>query len=343
MNLGIILSPGDSLTRQAQTGQLDRLIRYYLENYAKKFNRVYIFSYGDAGAKFPLPENIFLLPKPFFIPAYFYQLLMPFIYTQVVSEIDFFRVFQAPGGIPALISRIFFKKPYVVSNNYDYVRFARIENKLFLANLLGLVVPLVLKHAATIITPDLIPNGVDPLLFRPDRARQAQYLVLSVGRLACQKNYPLLLKTVSLSRFKSKIALVIIGSGPLQDKLMVLAQKLQVNLRIIPNVSHRRLVSWYQQAHVFALTSLLEGQSKVLLEAMSAGCACLTTPFSGNIIQDNFTGLIGSGPRSLAAKLDRLLSGADFNRQLGVAARQSIIRKFNIHQLVVQEMKLYVK
>jgi len=340
MNLGIFLSPGDSLTKQNQSGQLDRLVKYYLSVYAKHFDRIHLFSYGDSGQSFALPKNLTLIPKPGLIPNYLYQLILPFLHREIIRTIDVFRVFQAPGGLPALTSKILFKKPYVISNNYDYVRFAQVENRPFLANLLKLIVPLILKHAGKIINPKIIPNGVDPLVFTPNRIKQEQYLILSIGRLVRQKNYELLIKTVSSSRFKNKIKLIIIGKGPLQEQLLTLAEKLKVNLQIISNVEYAQLVSWYQKATVFALTSRVEGQSKVLLEAMSCACACLTADFIGNMTENNVTGLIGANFRQLARQLDRLLSDPDLNRTLGRQARRLVVKQFDLKKMVQKEIKL---
>lgn len=339
-NLGLLLSPGDSLSKQKQSGQLDRLIKYYLSAYAKVFDYIYLFSYGDVGQTFSLPKNVVLLPKPKLIPNYFYQLLLPLIHKNIIKQIDIFRVFQAPGGLPAVISKKLYKKPYVVSQNYDYVNFARVEHQPLLAFALKLVLPFILKYADKIITPQLIPNGVDPQIFKPNYKARQPYLVLAIGRLRLQKNFAKLIQVISASYYRSKINLVIIGVGPQQQLLTHLATKLNVNLKLIPNISHPELITWYQQASIFALTSRLEGQPKVLLEAMSSACPCLTTNFDGNLILDEETGLVGQSIDQLTTKLDQLLSDPDLGLKLGTKARQLIINRFDLNKLVAQEIKI---
>lgn len=340
MNLGLFVSPGDSLTKQKQSGQLDRLNKYYLSVYAKHFDRIYLFSYGDNGRSFALSENVRLIPKPKLIPKLLYQLILPFIHRKIISDINVFRVFQAPGGLPALVSKIFFRKPYVVSDNYDYVRFARVENRPFLATLLKLILPPILKYADQVITPQTIPNGVDPKIFKPDRKLHQPYLILSIGRLTLQKNFEKLIQPIGASRYKSKIKLVIIGVGPRQKLLEKSAADLKIQLKIIPNIDHRRLVSWYQKAAVFSLTSQIEGQPKVLLEAMSSACACLTADFPGNLIKEGVTGMIGKNDSQLTAKLDQLLSDPGLSLRLGANARQLVISRFDLNKLVLKEIQL---
>ena len=88
MKLGLLLTPGDSLKKQYQSGQLDRLVSYYLKPYAKDFDRVYLFSYADASFRSKLPPKVVLVPKPKLIPYRAYQLLLPFFYPRLISGIS---------------------------------------------------------------------------------------------------------------------------------------------------------------------------------------------------------------------------------------------------------------
>jgi glycosyltransferase involved in cell wall biosynthesis len=329
MNLGVLLSPGDSLTNQQRTGQFDRLLNYYLKPYAESFDRVFVFSYGDKAFRRHLPAGVTLVTKP---------------WPKLISkQVDIFRVFQAVGGLPAVLSG----KPFVVTYGYDYPRFALIEGRRFAVVAMKIILPLVLKKAKKIIitTKDslslikswqtkavLIPNGVDPEIFKPGGTRDP-WMVLSVGRLVKQKNYPLLLSIVSNSRFKSKIKLVIIGQGPLRQELLSLAQNLKVNLKIVDNLPHQKLVGWYQKATIFALTSTTEGQSKALLEALSCGLPCLTTQFSGNPLG-------GYLAYELPKKLDKMLGDGKLRKQLGTEGRTLIKKEFDLTKLVNKEIKL---
>ena len=328
MKLGLILSPGDSLSRQRRTGQLDRLVKYYLQSYSKHFEQVLIFSYGDKGFHGNLPKNISVVS---------------ITRLKLLKEVDVIRVFQTSGGLPGILAKLLFGKPIVVTYGYDYVRFAQIEGRPVLALLLKMVIPLVLAAADRVIVTDpknlylkrsvYLPNGVDPDKFKPAGKRR-QNLVLSVGRLTRQKNYWSLIHAVSQSVLARKIKLVIIGEGSQRHKLIKLAEKLRVNLSIIKPLPHQKLVSWYQKSAVFVLASKIEGNPKALLEAMSCGCACLTADFPGNVIDEQKTGLVG------LEKLDQLLLNPDSGQNLGRHARQAVINRYNIKSLIKQEIEL---
>jgi len=359
MNLGLFLTPGDSLLKQKQSGQLDRFINYYLKPYSKNFSDIYLFSYGDNNQQFNLPSNIILIPKSPLIPYQFYQFFLPFIHKKTIKTINVFRVFQAIGGLPALITKWIYKKPYIATYGYHYHEFAQIEKQPLKAKLMFFLVKPILYFANKIIVTSnenkeylkkldykekiiLIPNGVDPQIFKPDQSKQLLYLILTIGRLVHQKNHQLLLKVISFSKLKNKIKLIIIGQGKLQQSLQSQAEKLNINLKIIPSLPHNQLIKWYQKASIFTLTSRIEGQSKALLEAMSSGCVCLTTPFAGNLIKDNQTGIIGKNAQVLAEKLDDLFVNSHLRQKLSISARKQIIKNFDIKKLILKEIKLLV-
>jgi len=353
MILGLFLSPGDSLTKQQKSGQLDRFINYYLKPYSKNFSKVYLFSYGDNNQQFKLPSNIILIPKPSFIPYQLHQLFLPFIHKNIIKTINIFRIFQAIGGLPALL----IKKPFIVTYGYHYDKFAKVEGKPIKAKLLSWLIRPVLNSAGKIIITSkenqqylqklnhekkiiLIPNGVDPQIFKSTQSKQLSYLILAIGRLTHQKNHQLLLKTISLSKFKNKIKLIIIGRGFLKRFLQSQANELDIKLEIIDKIDHKKLPQWYQKTAVFALTSKIEGQPKVLLEAMSSGCACLTANFTGNLIKDGQTGMIADSAEKLSKKLDVLLINQKLRLNLGRAAREEILKFFDIKKLIKKEIKL---
>jgi glycosyltransferase involved in cell wall biosynthesis len=353
MNIGLLLSPGDSLTKQSQSGQLDRFINYYLKPYSKSFDHLYIFSYGDKNFNTKLPSKITLVPKPKLIPYQIYLLLFPLLQARLLQSIDIFRVFQTLGGIPAL----FINKPFVITYGYHYHQFAQIEGHPLKAKLMSLVIKPILNQAKKIIVTSqenqhyltslkldqkttLIPNGVDPNLFKPNNLQIDKYSLLTVGRLSHQKNHQFLLNAINLSKYKDKIKLVIIGQGLLKSTIQLQANKLNLNLSIIPQIPYHKLISYYQKTTVFCLTSKIEGQPKVLLEAMSSGCACLTTSFSGNIIKPNQTGLIAKTEIEFAQKLDQLLTNQVVSKKLGSKARQEIVNNFNITKLINKEISL---
>jgi glycosyltransferase involved in cell wall biosynthesis len=94
--------------------------------------------------------------------------------------------------------------------------------------------------------------------------------VLAVGRLAGQKNYPLLIDAVA--RLET-VHLVVAGEGPSRAELEARAAAPDVAGRVhfLGHVAPERLSALFRACDLFALASIFEGQSNALLEAMAEG------------------------------------------------------------------------
>jgi glycosyltransferase involved in cell wall biosynthesis len=183
---------------------------------------------------------------------------------------------------------------------------------------------------------EVIHNGVDrsaaPAIGRA-AARAALDLpadapiILAVGRLAAQKNYPLLLEAVAPL---AGVHLVIAGGGSQREALERQAARLGLagRLRLLGHVPPETVAQLYRACDVFALASLFEGQSNALLEAMAEGL-----PIAASDIPEQAETVIDTAGRRAAlllplgdaaawtAGLRRLLDDPALARSLGEAAR----------------------
>lgn len=118
---------------------------------------------------------------------------------------------------------------------------------------------------------DWQPSSLDQKVARrvfdlPDDAT----LLLSVGRMAAQKNYPVLLDAVAQC---PDLHLVVAGDGPLRPGLEGQADSLGLTdrLHLLGHVQAEQITDLYRACDAFTLASLFEGQSNALLEAMQEG------------------------------------------------------------------------
>ena len=131
----------------------------------------------------------------------------------------------------------------------------------------------------------IIHNGVDPIEWDHANRRGArsrfnmkkdEVALVSVGRLAMQKNQVLLIQVLgALKNFRLFLA----GSGPELPKLRIEAERMGVADRVIflGTLDQSETRALLSAADIFALPSLFEGQSNALLEAMSAGRPIVTS------------------------------------------------------------------
>ena len=97
--------------------------------------------------------------------------------------------------------------------------------------------------------------------------KQNEEIVLFVGLHNKRKGVDLIIKTAYLLKDEN-IKFVLVGDGPIRDKLIKISSKLGLNDKIIFVGNRLDVHNFYKQANVFFLPSRGEGLAGVLMEAM---------------------------------------------------------------------------
>ncbi len=186
----------------------------------------------------------------------------------------------------------------------------------------------------------MLPLGVDVTEFRPkfvQRAPNEPFRLLSVGRLAATKGYPILIRAVVLLRKRGRnISLTLVGEGPgrcILEKLIAL-HRLERYVRLAGPCNHNRVVDYYASSDVFVVSSFLEGIPTVLMEAMAMELPCVATWITGipEIIENEVEGLLvpPASASAIADAVERLIQDPERARQLGIAARRKVVAKYHL-------------
>ena len=132
-----------------------------------------------------------------------------------------------------------------------------------------------IRRAAADARPVLIPNGIDPAILRPDRPRRPR--ILMVARLFERKGIQYVIR--ALAGMKHRHEVHVVGAGPYASALVALATELGVDMQFHGwlGPSSNRLAELYESAEIFVLPSDVENFPMVLMEAMAAGLAIVTT------------------------------------------------------------------
>jgi teichuronic acid biosynthesis glycosyltransferase TuaC len=186
----------------------------------------------------------------------------------------------------------------------------------------------------------VIRNGVDPQIFSPARTFAASNVILSVGNLIPIKGHELLLRAVAAVCVQyPDVFCEIIGDGPERSRLHALAAELKIadRVRFLGRQNRSQVAEAMRRCSVFALPSRYEGLGCVYLEAMSAEKPVIACRGQGieEVIQHGRNGwLIEPGDlQGLTDVLLRLLQNAQLRRQMGEAARHTILQSFTLaHQ-----------
>lgn len=171
--------------------------------------------------------------------------------------------------------------------------------------------------------------GVDTNIFYPSYKRSEEF-ILSVGRFSDpRKNVRLLFQAYArlLKLRPNSPHLVLAGnSGPTEhDWQFADALGIRCQIEFRQGVPMAELVSLYQNAAVFVLSSDEEGLGMVILEAMACGTPVIATRCGGpeSVIMDGKTGFLvpKHDPEMLANRLRHLLENHQLRVNMGQNAR----------------------
>lgn len=102
-------------------------------------------------------------------------------------------------------------------------------------------------------------------------------LIISVGRLTIQKDYPTLIRAFARVRAIRAVHLVILGEGRQRPKLEKLVHELGLDDAVTLPGHVDNPFAWMSKAAVFVLSSAWEGLPGVLIEALACGCPVVST------------------------------------------------------------------
>ncbi len=206
-----------------------------------------------------------------------------------------------------------------------------------------------------------IYNGVDSVKFSPLSAHVDSFgppgfcppdgfVIGAVGRMAEVKDYPNLVRAfLYMLKLKPEIEnrarLVILGEGVARATcLQLLRQSEAEHLAWLPG-SRDDIADLMRQFNIFCLSSLGEGVSNTILEAMACGLPVVATDVGGNseLVDDGVTGTLvpSADPKAMADALLRYYQDSALTCKHGAAGRAKIEAQFSMSAMVRGYMNLY--
>jgi len=133
---------------------------------------------------------------------------------------------------------------------------------------------------------------------------------------------------------------VLVGDGPSRDELAFYVDNLgiQKNVEFYGRASTGEIKKLLGQASVFFLSSISEGVSNAVLEAMAMEVPVVTTDAGGMVeaINNGVEGFVVPryDPTLLAARVKQLLSDESLRQRIGRNARRRVLHDFTIERQV---------
>ncbi|MFL6287664.1 MAG: glycosyltransferase family 4 protein [Actinomycetes bacterium] len=175
-----------------------------------------------------------------------------------------------------------------------------------------------------------------PQVTEPDRERtevRAELgideapMLLAVGRLHPQKDYPTMLKAVAQLQSRTpQPVLVIAGDGPDATHIAALAGQLSVRARLLGRRDD--IADLMRAADVLVLSSVWEARALVVQEAMQLGLPVVATDVGGipDLVGDAALVVPSNAPKSLAGALEEVLDNPDEAHKRADRAREVAAR-----------------
>lgn len=205
----------------------------------------------------------------------------------------------------------------------------------------------------------IVPYGIDFSVFDQDRKALPiteiiknfslhRPVLLSVGRHVSYKGYEHLLKAMSLT--KSDVCLVLVGSGPLTEKLINISRQYNIQDKVlfVGSIDLDSLIEAYRCCDVFTLPSIVRAEAFGIasVEAMYCGKPTIVCDLGNGVNfvnQHGFTSLVvpPQDAKELATAIDLLINDASLRVRMGVEAKKWVESQFNLEAMKQGMLSLY--
>jgi glycosyltransferase involved in cell wall biosynthesis len=171
-------------------------------------------------------------------------------------------------------------------------------------------------------------------------------VAITVARLSAEKDFPTLIRSVSqvISRIP-EFRLKIVGDGPERSSLEQLTSNLGVSRHVEWLGERTDIPELLRDAGFFVSSSLTEGISLTLLEAMAVGLPIIATAVGGNpeVILPQKTGLLvpAGDDHALAEAIVAMCHDRSSWLAMGKAARERVARHFDVRRMAKDYEQLY--
>jgi 1,2-diacylglycerol 3-alpha-glucosyltransferase len=199
-----------------------------------------------------------------------------------------------------------------------------------------------------------IPTGIDLKPFREASGEAVRKklnwgddtVIVTVGRLAKEKNFDVLLEAARIvMESHPQVRLAIVGGGMEERALKKLAEQLGIAGRVdfVGTVPYEEVPSYLKAADIFSFASVTETQGLVTMEAMAAGLPVVAVDATGtsDAVTDGENGLLtDNDSQALAIALESVIENTKLKDDLVKGASRSV-EWFDINNQAKRMLEVY--
>ena len=261
--------------------------------------------------------------------------------------------FILPTGLTSYLLKRMKKLPYIISSHGadvpEHNPGFSLQHKLY-KNFWHKI----MKEAETVIAPstgfknliaknngfgskiEIIPHGFHPQQYAPKKKEKT---ILLVGRLLKIKGIQYFLEAIK--GLDTDYEVIIAGDGPYKKILMKNAKKVKPKVRFLGWLNSMILKRQYERSSIFVLPSSIESFGYVLLEAMAAKNAIITSNLESclEVVGNTAIPVRPKNPEDIEEALVKLIDNEELRVQMGEMARERVEKNFTWDKIA----KIYIK
>lgn len=204
-----------------------------------------------------------------------------------------------------------------------------------------------------------IYNGIELDQYSPETNKHARrrireelgligdsVLIGAIGRLVWQKGFKYLINAMpEILKFHPDSKILIVGEGPLREKLGAVSRELRVSNKIIFAGFRTDVKEILSAIDIVVIPSLLEGFPMITLEAMAMAKPIVATKIDGikEQIEDGKTGIFvpPKDPLALSSAVAAIMQNYRLATNIGLHARKKVEDYFSVEKMVNETEKAY--
>ncbi|MBO9595210.1 MAG: glycosyltransferase family 4 protein [Niabella sp.] len=184
----------------------------------------------------------------------------------------------------------------------------------------------------------VIPNCFDAIRsYREKDGHHAPLRIITVGRFVAEKDYHTALDVIlKISRMHPGITYQIIGHGALETTIRNRINELKLQHIVEVLINPGNITALLDQADIYLSTSVFEGTSNAIMEALNADLPVVATNVGDNdkLVQEGSNGFLVNvkDVDALVASLDRLLLNQKLRLEMGRRGKQLLVEHYSTAQ-----------
>ena len=183
----------------------------------------------------------------------------------------------------------------------------------------------------------VIPNCFDKIIGYVPKPNNDKIRIITVGRFVPEKDYYTALLAISELKKAgfNEILYQIVGYGKLESEIHLWIKKLQIEDIVEIYINPNNISELLNNADIYLSTSLFEGTSNSIMEALNASLPVIATDVGDNteLVKEGINGYLSTigDSKDIMQKLGLLLSDVQLRTTMGLKSNELLQNHFSLH------------